>query len=216
MLLLALVGYSCEKSVSEVSFRVKMEGFIMKEDPGFPGPEQVAFDHRYSAGRISFNGGQENHTFYIGDKQLDDVQFKLPVGKYTLESDIPGASLYGQATGSFQVKAEEVAITELTDTVTIRVSPNCSLILISDQEEELEEGPFIIEKHSYANGNFKSYPMARDSLSGLYYAYFTPDPDVSDPSAFLWFYGEEPGIEEGGIPTSGFEVGCRYYISILE
>ena len=58
--------------------------------------------------------------------------------------------------------------------------------------------------------------MARDSTSGLYYAYFTPDPVPADPSAFLWFYGERPALEEGGMPTTRFETGYQYFLKILE
>ena len=73
-----------------------------------------------------------------------------------------------------------------------------------------------MERHSYAYGYFIAYPMTRDTTSGLYYAYFTPDTVPNDPTAFLWFYGGMPGKEKGGMSTTGFKPGYRYFISVLE
>jgi hypothetical protein len=207
---------SCEKEKPEVSFRVKLEGFAMKADPGFPVPEHSAFDHTYSGGLISFTRGQQYHAFYVHEGEMEDFLFNLPPGEYVLEADIPAASLYGQATGSFRVDPFTINIDQLTDTITIPVEANCSLIFISDELEQLDEGPFIIERHSYSPGYFKSHTLERDSTSGLYYAYFTPDPAMDDPSAFLWFYGEKPGLEEGGMATTRFEKGYQYFLNILE
>jgi hypothetical protein len=216
ILLSLLVLQSCEEEKSEVSFRIKMDGFSMKDDTGFPQQAYPSFKHKYSAGLISFVRDQQSQTFYFGEGKIEDYLFKLPPGEYNLDANIQAASLYGQASASFQVESERVSITELTDTITIRAEANCSLILVSDELEQLDEGPFIIERHSYANGSFKSYPLARDSTSGLYYTYFTPDFVLADPSAFLWFYGEWSGVEKGGMSTSRFEVGYLYFISILE
>ena len=55
-----------------------------------------------------------------------------------------------------------------------------------------------------------------DSLSGLYYTYFTPDTVPSNPSAFLWFYEGKQGIEEGGLTTKDLEIGYQYNIKILD
>jgi hypothetical protein len=216
ILFLLLVLGSCKEENPEIIFRVKMEGATMKCDPGFTQPENATFKHRYSAGLISFVRGHQSHTFYIEENKIEDYLFRLPPGEYVLDAEIPAASLYGQATGSFVLAPDTATITELTDTITIRAEASCSLILVSDELEQLEEGPFIIERHSYSQGNFKSYPLARDSTSGLYYAYFTPDPVPTDPSAFLWFYGGRPGVEEGGLSTARFKVGYQYFISILE
>ncbi len=216
ILLLVLVLQACEQEKSEVSFRVKLDGFAMKSDPDLPEPDHGEFKHKYSTGQISFTSGQQSHKFDIGEVKIEDFLFNLPPGEYILDMDIPAASLYGQSAGSFQVAPETVTISGLTDTITIHAEANCSLILVSDELEQLDEGPFVIERHSYSGGNFKAYPMARDSTSGLYFAYFTPDPVLADPSAFFWFYGEEPGVEEGGLSTSRFEVGYHYFFSILE
>lgn len=214
--MLVLVLQSCEKETPEVSFRIKIEGFTLKEDPNSHEMEHPTLVHSYSAGRISFTRGQQSHSFYLGEGKMEDYLFMLPPGEYILKMDIPQASLYGQATGSFLVEPDTLIITEMTDTLTIPVKANCALILVSDELEQLHEGPFFIERHSYAGGPFKSYLMARDSTSGLYYAYFTPDPKPADPSAFLWFYGERPGVEEGGMPTTLFEAGYQYFLTILE
>jgi hypothetical protein len=187
VLLLGLVLQSCEEKVSEVVFRVKMNGFTLNVDPDLPEPDHVEFTHKYSGGQIFFTSGEQSYSFDVGDIRIEDYPFKLPPGEYILESDIPVASLYGQPSGSFSVTPASVTITELTDTLTIYVEADCSLILVKDKAGQLDEGPFIIERHSYAHGYFKSYPMVRDSMSGLYYAYFTPDPVPDDPSAFLWF-----------------------------
>lgn len=216
ILLLLLVFQSCEKEKSQVSFRVKVDGFSMKGDPNFPLPEYLAFNHRYSSGLISFTQDQQNHSFFVGEGEMENYLFKLPPGEYILDAKIPAASLYGQTTGSFLVASETVTITELTDTLVIGVDANCSLILVNDELQQLNEGPFIIERHSYTQSSFKSYPMARDSASGWYYAYFTPDPVLDDPSAFLWFYSGKPGMEEGGLSTTRFQMGHQYFINILE
>jgi hypothetical protein len=201
---------------SEVTFRVKVDGFTMKGDPEFMQAGHAEFKHKYSAARVSFNLDQQIYTFNVEEGKMEEYKFELPPGEYIVDAEIPEASLYGQAAGSFRIVRDTISITELTDTVIIYAEANCSLIMISDELNHLGEGPFIIEKHSYQDGYFKSYPLAMDSASGMYYAYFTPDPSFEDPSAFLWFYGEKPGVEKGGMSTSRFEVGYQYYISILE
>lgn len=216
ILLLLLILKSCEKeNIPEIGFRVHLDGFSMSDDPDYPEPEHASFRHRYSDGLISFTRGQQTHDFYVQTGEIEEYLFKLTPGEYILDAKIPDASIYGQAAASFHVETDTVTITELTDTLTINVNSSCSMILISDELEQLDEGPFIIERHSNYSYS-KTYPIARDSTSGLYYVYFTPDPVINDPSAFLWFYGEKPGAEEGGMPTSRFEVGYKYYISILE
>jgi len=87
---------------------------------------------------------------------------------------------------------------------------------VDDRKQQLEEGIHMIKRHSYSNGYFTSFPLAKDEWSGLYYAYFTPDPIVSDPSAFLWFYDGRPGLASGGLSTCDFSIGYLYYIRILD
>jgi hypothetical protein len=60
------------------------------------------------------------------------------------------------------------------------------------------------------------YPLVRDTITGLYYAYFTPDTSDSDPSAFLWFHGLEDAAAGEGLSTAGFDIGYQYLITVLE
>jgi hypothetical protein len=195
---------------------VKLEGFIMEGDPDNAGMDHPAFSHKYSGGLFSFSQGQDRYDFEFGEGKLEEHLFRIPAGTYLLDAKIREASLYGQAGGSFLVKTGTVFITELTDTLAIEVEANCSLVLVSDELEQLDEGPFIIERHSYTSEFFKSYPMNRDPATGLYYSYFTPDPVQADPSAFLWFYSRDPGPEAGGLSTTRFEQGYQYFFKILE
>ena len=85
ILLLLLVFQSCEEEKSEVSFRVKIDGFSMKGDPNFPLPENVTFNHRYSASLVSFTQDQQNHSFYVGEGEMENFLFKLPQHFYFFE-----------------------------------------------------------------------------------------------------------------------------------
>lgn len=214
LLLLALLLKSCEEEKAEISFNVKTDGITLKDDPDYPEPAQLEFKHSYSAGLISFTQGKQSYSFYVGEGKIDDYLFKLPPGEYIIGSDIPSASLYGQTSGSFLIEPDTVTITDLTDTIMIHLEANCSLILVSDEREQLDDGSIIMQWHYY--GYVKAHPMTRDSTSGLYYAYFTPDTSMNDRSAFLWFYGSKPDVKEEGISTSRFKSGYQYYISILE
>lgn len=214
--LLVIILQSCEKELSEVSFRVKVDGFTLKDDTYFPQSDTFGFKSRYCKGVLSFTSGEKRYEFAVGEDEIDGCRFWLPEGEYLMEMEVEAASLYGQPNASFLAEPKSVKISERTDTISIEVTPNCSLVFISDADNHLDKGPFFIERHSYAYGYFIAYPMKKDTISGLYYAYFTPDPDHEDPSAFLWFYGETPGEEKGGMPTSLFDTGYRYFISVLE
>ncbi|MFC2099013.1 hypothetical protein ACFLTA_06095 [Bacteroidota bacterium] len=200
--------------MTEVSFRIKMEGFTLKDGPHFPEPDSIEFSYRHSGGQITFTFGGQRHYYVFKDNQIEDNLITIPAGEYLMELHVPEASLYGQSSGSFMASPQTVNITEHTDTLTISVEVNCSMIIVSDEEDHLDEGSYIIERHT--DSYFAAYPMARDATTGLYYTYFTPDPESDDPSAFIWFYSYSPGEERGGMSTTGFEPGYRYFISVLE
>jgi hypothetical protein len=215
-ILLILLVQACKEDPVETSFHLKIEGFTLDEATDFTSPDAIEFRHRYSGGIISFTQGGRKYSFEVGNLGVEDYEFILPVGIYSLEAEIRDASIYGQSYGSFTFIPVEITVTEETDTVLVMVEANCSLVLIEDKNEQLDQGPYVIERHSYAGGYFKAYPLDRDTATNLYYTYLTPDPDINDPSAFLWFYNDTPGLEEGGESTSRFRKGFRYFISILE
>lgn len=215
MFVLALA--SCKKEeVIEVSFRIKAQGFSF-ENP-LPGEKEAfpTFSHRLSGGFVTFTNTEKTYSIALHDKGIEEYSFLLPVGSYEVYIRNPDASIYGQERGSFHMEKTNVEILVSTDTLIIQVVASCALVLVEDESGQLEEGAFMIERHSYAHGFFTSYPLSKDSLTGLYYTYFTPDPVSYNPSAFLWFYEESPGESEGGMPTFGFENGYQYHISILE
>jgi len=216
LILVILTLWSCEEEVQKVSFRIETNGFILTE--AFVDKEEAfpSFPHRVSGGIVKFTNSHKTYEFRTGNTSIEDFEFHLPEGTYLLTFEIPQASLYGQEGGSFIADPGYVNINALTKTIQLRVKANCSMFLVKDDLNQLEKGVYMIERHSYAYGHFWSYPLHTDTLSGLYYTYFTPDTVPSDPSAFLWFYGERPDIEEGGLTTKDFEIGYQYNISILE
>jgi len=207
---------SCQEEVIRVTFRVKAEGFTLSDALLDSDGVFSTFTHRVSGGIVKFTNGDDMYSFDLENVSIDDFEFQLPPGEYEMELIIPPASLYGQKGGSFTSSPGKIIITETTETSPVKVVANCSLFLVWDEMDQLEDGIYMIERHSYANGYFISHPLFLDSLSNLRYAYFTPDTDTADPSAFLWFYSGMPGREEGGLPTSGFEIGTQYHIRILE
>ena len=207
---------SCEEEVPEVSFRIETEGFFLDEAL-LDTPDQFpSFSHRMSGGTVTFADNNNTYEFKTGSTGIEEYLFRLPVGEYQIEFSIPPASLYGQEGGSFISHPKEVVITELTETISVRVEASCAMFLVYDESNQLDEGIYMIERHSFAYGYFWSYPLFPDSLSGSYFAYFTPDTAASDSSAFLWFYGGTPGVEEGGLSTIGLEIGYQYNIRILD
>ncbi len=161
---------------------------------------------------------QQNDTIKIGDTQFKilNFQFSLPAGQYLLEFSMLPASLYGQQFASFSYEPVEVSVKESIDTITIPVEADCALFLVDDSMHQLDNGVHMIKRHSYSEGYFTSYPLEKDESTGLYYAYFNPDPISSDPSAFLWFYNGRPDTAEGGLSTCDLEPGYQYYIKILD
>lgn len=216
MLLLTLLLTCCEEELPEVSFRIVTGGFHLDHLPLNSGEDPPDFAHRVSGGIVRFTGENGSYRFDTKRTGIEDYLFHLPAGMYELTLEIPMASLYGQDGGSFTTETRVVPITAATDSITIEVRANCALFLVRDDLDQLEDGIFMIERHSSIPGYFRSYPLSLDTLSGLYFGYFTPDTVPADPSAFLWFYRGEAGVEEGGLPTAGLETGYQYLVTILE
>ena len=215
-LLVIMTLSSCEEEVPEVSFRIETEGFFLEEAFLDAADAFPSFSHRVSGGVVTFSENNTTYEFEIGSAGVEEYLFRLPVGEYQMQFTIPHASLYGQKGGSFFAHPQKVFITEQTETISVQVEASCAMFLVYDEQSQLDEGIYMIEKHSFAHGYFKSYPLFPDSLSGSYYTYFTPDTVHSDPSAFLWFYKGTPGIEEGGLSTRDLEIGCQHNIRILD
>ncbi len=215
ILLMMMTLHACEE-VADVDFFIKAEGF--KLDNAFSDQEPVPppFKHRILGGLVSFSGNGASYRFDLRDANLESFQFSLPAGQYLLEFSMLPASLYGQQFASFSYEPAEVFVGESIDTITIAVKANCALFLVDDSMHQLDNGVHMIKRHSYSEGYFTSYPLEKDEFSGLYYAYFNPDPVSSDPSAFLWFYNGRPDTAEGGLSTCDFEPGYQYYIKILD
>ncbi|MCP4311937.1 MAG: hypothetical protein GY790_11795 [Bacteroidetes bacterium] len=216
LLLLTLTLWSCEEEIPEVSFRIETEGFILQEAYIDNSDVFPSFSHRLSSGRLTFSNNHDTYKFNTGRTGIEEYLFQVPVGEYQLTFTIPQASLYGQEGGSFVASPRNVIINEQTDTILVQVEANCSMFMVYDQLNQLDQGVFMIERHAFAHGFFWSYPLLSDSLSGAYYTYFTPDSVPSNPSAFLWFYEGTQGIEEGGMATMDFEIGYQYNINILD
>ena len=216
ILMLTVILASCNDRGSQASFRMVARGFILKESQDCQESSISYFEHKISGGQVKFIRNQGVFAFNLDKSDMGDYLFQIPEGHYTLEVTCPAASIYGQSYGSYLTDPFQVTVSELTDTLFIDVESNCSLLLVEDEFLQLEEGAHIIERHSYSEGYFTSYPMSYDSLSGFYYAYFTPDPMLSDPSAYLWFYGKNQDVVEGGYSTTDFETGYQYCISVFE
>ncbi len=215
ILLMMMTLHACEE-VADVEFFVKAEGF--KLDNAFSEQEPVppAFEHRILGGLVTFSGNGTSYRFDLRDANLENFQFSLPAGQYLLEFSMLPASLYGQQFASFSYEPVEVSVKESIDTITIPVEADCALFLVDDSMHQLDNGVHMIKRHSYSEGYFTSYPLEKDESTGLYYAYFNPDPISSDPSAFLWFYNGRPDTAEGGLSTCDLEPGYQYYIKILD
>lgn len=220
ILFFALALSSCKKEEAiEVSFFIKTQGFILENSSALDVGDFATFSHRLSGGIVTFTGDRDSYKFDLQGAGIEEYTFKLPVGLYQLDIRNPEASIYGQEDASFLTETSEIEIEVESDTLFIQVEANCCLVLVQDEGGQLEQGAFLIERHSYSDGYFTSYPMSVDTETGLYFAYFTPDPESSDPTAFLWFFEGLPGESdesEGGMPTHGFEKGYQYNINILE
>lgn len=212
-----LLPVSCkkEKEIPVISFSFRVTGFEFSQAFTESSGEFSAFTHRMAGGELICFGRDQNYSFPFASDSLESTVFELPAGDYLLSFRMDAASLYGQSRGTFFMPDLEVSIRKESTEIQINVEPDCALVLVKDAFQKLDQGAYMIEKHSYADGFFTSYPLAKDSLSGLYYVYFTPDTVRDDPSAFLWFYEGVPGEEEGGLPTVNMERGTRYDIEIL-
>ena len=216
IILMGALLLSCEKEENFVSFSLKLEGFSLEKAGDLSGPPDLDFHYKYSGGGFSFVGNDKRFTYNLLDLMVENYVITLPAGDYRLETEIPPASIYGQPSGSYTVDTDQIRVEEGSDTIQLKIRANCSLMLIADKSKKLEEGPYFIERHSYAAGYFTSYTMSYDSISDLYYAYFTPDPEIDDPSSFVWFFNDTPGPEKGGLPTAELQNKHQFYIEVLE
>jgi hypothetical protein len=213
---LILISCKREEEVPDITFTLNLEGPVFRQ--AFPDSGEVfsGFEHHLSGGRLTFSSLGQDYSFRFENDSLEGMELALPAGTYEISVQMDPASLYGQDWATFSAATREVTITPETGFIVLGLKPDCALFLVYDKFNKLDQGAFMIERHSYADGYFTSTPLAEDTESGLYYTYFTPDPDTDDPSAFLWFYDGEPGEQEGGLPTAGLESGSRYDIEVLD
>ena len=207
---------SCEKDIPEFGFRIKSSGFSLKNGDLHSADSFPLFSHRLSGGIVSFTGENAIYEFRTGKISIEEYLFKLPAGSYQVEFRIADASLYGQKGGSFQAEPATITVTDQVDTVSVEVVAKCALFLVQDERSQLDNGIYMIRRYASGEGYFSSYPLTLDTISGLYFTYFTPDPDSSNPSAYLWFYEGRPGMATGGLSTLGFESGYQYVIKVLD
>lgn len=212
-----LVLTSCEKDIPEIGFRIKSTGFFL-ENGGVSAEDHMPFfSHKLSGGIVSFTSEQNSYDFRTGKISVEEYLFELPAGRYHMEFRIPDASLYGQKGGSFQAEPTEIIVSETMEPeINVSVQANCALLLVRDELQQLDHGISLIERFASGEGYFRSYPLTLDTISGLYYAYFTPDTATTNPSAYLWLYKGKPGVESGGLTTSYFEPGYQYLIKVLD
>jgi len=207
---------SCEKEIPEIGFRIKAEGFFLEDGILLSSDSFPSFSHKLSGGIVSFVGANTTFDFRTGKTSIEDFTFELPVGMYQMEFSIPEASLYGQKGGSFRAEPTTISISQPMDTIRVDVVATCALLLVHDEQNQLDKGVSMIEKFASGEGYFNTYPLTLESTSGLYYAYFTPDPDSSNSSAYIWFYEDTPGGPSGGLSTMEFEIGYQYVIKVLD
>jgi len=219
-LLYFLIGLSfttsCEKEIPALEFRIKSDGYFLENGELYPGESPPSFKHRVSSGLVTFTGEKSTYEFRTGKTSIEEFPFSLPPGEYKMEFSIPEASLYGQKGGSFKAEPTFISIANHMDTVSVKVEANSALFLVRDELDQLDNGIYIIERFTSGEDWFRSYPLTLDTLSGCHYAYFTPDTDTSNPSAYLWFYRGKPGIETGGLSTRDFQIGYQYFIKVLD
>lgn len=215
-ILVLLVFTSCGKDVIEASFRIEPTGFVLEGNVKDALTLTSAFMHKYAGGVVTFSNNQQIFSFNTGMVSIDEYVFTLPVGDYLMQCFIDTASNYGQPGGSFISSPHNISITDTTERIYLDVMATCSLILVNDEENQLDEPPSIIKRYSYSDGYFQSFPMPRDTVTGLYFAYFAPDTRPDNPTAYIWFYQGRPGIETGGISTLDFSLGKVYMFDILE
>lgn len=210
-----IVLISCKKEAAEINFHLKAEGFSLEPDPD-PDGHFESFHHTIYGGVITFEAGEQKHIFDVRGISIEDYTFSLPAGEYMVKAGNSPASLYGQHGAAYTCEPFSVLINEQTDTIHMQIETACALALVLDEDQHLEYGASMIERHSYSHGFFYSYPFTNDPSSGLYYTYFRPDTMPSDPSAFIWFYEGMPGPTEGGVPTFDMQIGHQYHIKVLE
>lgn len=202
--------FSCGTEDEPVHVEIRLKDFALEAGGG----ESPGFINRLAGGALHFVKGEE--VYSLNYRNPDSMFIELPVGTYTLKSAFEDASIYGQGLASYRIPEQDITIAEGSGVLPLGVEATCSLVLVDDPDQNLQDGPYFIERHSFADGYFIAYPMEFDAASGLWYAYFSPDPVPDDPSAFIWLFAGAPGDEEGGVPTAGLEIGKLYKVSVLE
>lgn len=215
-LLAMLVITSCEEDLVTISFRIEPMGFFLDESQVDSTVLTSSFSHRFAGGYFTFTNNIHFYEFDTRRINIDAYDFSLPAGEYLMECKVNPASLYGQSGASFIASPQYIVITDSTEAIHPEVESNCSIFLVNDPNDQLNEAPYMIERFAFSADFFQSYPLTLDTITGLYYAYFTPDPRPENPSAFLWFYKGKSGIETGGLSTVGLSSGKIYRIKILE
>jgi len=211
-----IIAASCEKETELVSFRIRTEGFVLQDAPSETNIDHPPFTHRVTGGTVRFTAGDLRYDFDTWKSSIESYMYELPPGEYRIEFFIEPASLYGQKWGSFTGDPQEVVITEQTDTINVKVKPHSALFLVSDESGKLEDGVSMIQRYEDSKGIYNYFPLSLDTITGLYYAYFTPDPYPENPSAYLWFYGNDRYNAEGGLSTVDCKPGSIYRINIIE
>lgn len=208
---------SCEKDIPEIGFRIKSSGFFLEDANFQAGTSIPSFSHKLSGGLVYFTSDKHSYEIRTGRVSIEDFLFELPPGNYQMEFNIPEASLYGQKGGSFYAETSNITVSEdMQPEIPVNVQSSCALFLVRDEHNQLDNGIYMIERFASGEGYFSSYPLTLDSISGLHYAYFTPDSLPSNPSAYLWFYGRKQSLSSGGLSTLDFERGYQYLIEVLE
>ncbi len=216
---LVLLLLSCQKNghdIPLVTFHICAKDFTMESAFSENEPGPLPFHHKLSGGTVKFSAGNHRYEFDTQGTAIDNYAYDLPAGEYQLEINIPDASIHGQQRASFEIPSQMVSVTPQTDTLFIRPTPTCSLFLIADPHDQLNDGALLVETYSIGETYCRPYPLKRDSLSDLYYAYFTPDPYQANPSVTLWLYGGDYCGREGGISTIDCKTGYIYYYTILD
>lgn len=215
-LLLSMLSCKKEEEVPMISFKLQVQGYDFLPAYAGSSEEFSLFEHHLSGGEFVCEGADKSYSFSFANDSLEHTLYVVPAGDYRISIRTDRASLYGQAWGTFQTSERDIKISRQTTEIAIDIEPDCAVFLVKDAFNHLDQGVYMIERHSYAHGFFTSYPLAKDPSTGLYYTYFTPDTVKDDPSAFLWFFEGEPGEEEGGLSTASLVTGARYDIEILQ
>ncbi len=167
LLILFLLGQcSKEEHPTEVTFTIRISGFIIETDDfgGLKSASEDPFDgftHKFAEGKISFTDS-EGVVYTFGEGPIDGMPITLPVGEYTLTGEAGSPFDNGNHTLSFLIEEQQATISESTTLINITVTPTCALILVYDE--------FDLVASAYMNEPENSFYT--DGL--YYYIYFLP------------------------------------------